>query len=225
MLKEFTERMSQLGGKKLFGVKVVTETNNEKRVPIHPFFKETFKVMDMLEREKERRLYEPSYEERLKMLQKYEGSIQSEEELEEYENEERRIKRLIRLGHSPMRITIPEDKYEVILDNYETENKEATAHQESLLEEKRKVDAEVEELLMKQANLNQEINTNRKLIGKAKVLKETLEHEGRSFDVGTTASERFAGKPPSYYEDAEHGLRQLGGSIETYKTIKNGDDK
>lgn len=225
MLKEFTERMSQLGGKKLFGIKVITETNKEERMPIYPFFKETFKVMELLERERERREYEPSYEDRLKILQKYEGTIQSEEELEEYENEERRIKRLIRLGHSPMRITIPKDKYEIILDNYETENKEATAHQESLLEEKRKVDSKIEELLLKQSNLNQEIETNFKLIGKAKMLKKFLEHKGRSFCIGRTVDERLSRHPQTYYELSEEGAFQLGHRIETYKTVMNGDDK
>lgn len=225
MIKEFTDRISKLGGKKILGVKVETETSTDKRVPIYPYFKETFKFIEMIEQERKRRLYDPSFGDRLKILEKYKHAVKEEKDLDEYEKEERRLRRLIQLDHSPMRINIPEDKFQIILENHEKEDAIARRKTQVLMDERDKVEKEIKRLTKVKEGLDGDIKINIKLIKKAKMLKDVLKEHGNSFDIGVTADERYHNKGMSDYEWAEAGLNHSGGRIQTYKTIKDEEDK
>lgn len=225
MIKEFTDRISKLGGKELLGVKVKTEKSSEKRVPIYPYFEETFKFIEMIEQERERRRYDPSFEERLELLKKYKGAIKDEADLDEYEAEERRLERLIKLQHGPMRITIPEDKYKIILENHAKEDEIVRDKTKSLMTERNEIRGEIERLTEIEEDLDQEVKTNIKLIKKANMIKKVLEDHGRSFDIGVTADDIANDKRESEYMWAEIALNHGGGKIQTYKTIKDGEDK
>lgn len=225
MIKGFTDRMFKLDGKKILGIKVETETSSERRVPIYPYFEETFKFIEMIEQERERRLYEPSYKDRLKILEKYKHAVKEEEDLDEYEKEERRLGRLIQLNHSPMRITIPEDKFQIILENHKKEDVVAREKTQELMDERDGVEEEIERLTKVKKGLDDDIKTNIKLIQKAKMLKYVLKDHGSSFDIGVTQEERFHGKDASEYIWAEMQLNRMGGRIETYKTIKDEGDE
>ncbi|WP_117945936.1 hypothetical protein [Macrococcoides goetzii] len=138
------------------GIPVTKENIITKKEKATEHFEETFKVLDFLDREKIKRKYTMNYEDQIEVFEKHKHQVKTEAELDFIEDNIKKLKRKVRFNGNVTDILIPDDKIEIIINNYKIEDKKVEKVQLSKRKEIQKVNSEIQKLVELKEKLSKE---------------------------------------------------------------------
>lgn len=153
---DFKQLASFMTGGKYNGIPITKRVILRKKENLTNHFKETFKVVDLLDREKEKMYNTPSYQEQIDIYEKYLDKANNEEDYDYINNKLKELKKLQKFNKSVGILRVPKDKIDIIVNNYHLEDKEALKLQSELNQQIDDVTKDINVLIEQKENLLEE---------------------------------------------------------------------
>lgn len=189
-MMNFKQLASFMTGGKYNGIPITKHVILRKRENLTNHFKETFKVIDLLDREKEKMYNTPSYQEQIDIYEKYLDRANNEEDYDYINNKLKELKKLQKFNKSVGILRVPKDKIDIIVNNYHLEDKEALKLQSELNKKINDVTKDINVLIEQKENLLEEWREVIKIRDTAKVVEHLVSEAKENNGLIRLTSER-----------------------------------
>lgn len=150
--------IDNLKTEKYEGIPIKKTIITKRKESISDFFTETFKVLDLLDREREKRKYTLDYKDQIEIYERYQKKSNNEDDDIYIENQLKELKKKIRYEGYVTNIRIPEDKIEIMLNNYFIEDRIAKQKESEVRKNMEEIENEINDLIRMKSLVEDELN-------------------------------------------------------------------